>query len=124
MEIGKWKLKYNTNPITIKDVDLAIEFNEDSLKAYDKYYKKFVRIISTLKDVDKKNNKITIGYFDEGDKYTLEIECSINKDEKQTYINKFETGKEITIIGTVDGLDLKTKKTPNKLYVTDCFAEQ
>ena len=121
MELGNWSLKYNIEPITIKDVDMAIEFNDDSEKAYAKYYKKFVRIISTLKKVDKKNRTITIGYFDEGDKYTLEIECDINKDEDQAIIDKFKEGKEITIIGTVKELELN--KT-NKLHISDCFAEQ
>lgn len=121
MELGNWSLKYNVEPITMQDIDMAIEFNDNSEKAYAKYYKKFVRIISTLKKVDKKKRTITIGYFDEGDKYTLEIQCDINKDEDQAIINKFKEGKEITIIGTVDELELN--KT-NKLHISDCFAEQ
>lgn len=121
IELGKWNLKYNANPITVQDIDMAIEFNDNSEKAYGKYYKKFVRIISTLKKVDKKNRTITIGYFDEGDKYTLEIQCDINKDEDQAIINKFKKGKEITIIGTVDEIELN--KT-NKLHISNCFAEQ
>ena len=121
MEIGKWNLKYNDQPITIQDIDLAIEFNNDSVKTYNKYYKKFVRIISTLEKVDKKNHSITIGYNDEGNKYSLDIKCDIVKE--QTDID-FEKGKEITIIGTVDDLTIKTKNKPNTLYVINCFAEQ
>ena len=121
MEIGKWDLKYNTDPITMKDVDLAIEFNDDSVKTYNKYYKKFVRIISTLKKVDKKNHSITIGYQDEGNKYSLDIQCDIVKDQKDL---DFKEGKEITIIGTVEDLTVKTKNKPNTIYVSNCFAEQ
>lgn len=123
-EIGKWSLKYNVNPVTIQDVDMAIEFNDDSAKAYDKYYKKFVRIITTLHKVDKKNNTILVGYDDEGGKYTLDIECAINKDEDQKFINKFKEGKEITIIGTVSDFSAKTNKNATKIYISDCFAEQ
>ena len=123
-EIGKWSLKYNVNPVTVQDVDMAIEFNDDSVKAYDKYYKKFVRIITTLHKVDKKNNTILVGYDDEGGKYTLDIECAINKDEDQKFINKFKEGKEITIIGTVSDFSAKTNKNATKIYISDCFAEQ
>lgn len=123
-EIGKWSLKYNVEPVTLQDVDMAIEFNDDSVKAYDKYYKKFVRIITTLHKVDKKNNTILVGYADEGGKYTLEIECAINKDEDKKIINKFEEGKEITIIGTVSDFSPRTKKNANRIYISDCFAEQ
>lgn len=123
-EIGKWSLKYNVNPVTLQDVDMAIEFNDDSAKAYDKYYKKFVRIITTLHKVDKKNNTILVGYDDEGGKYTLDIECAINKDEDQKFINKFKEGKEITIIGTVSDFSAKTNKNATKIYISDCFAEQ
>ena len=123
-EIGNWSLKYNVNPVTLQDIDMAIEFNDDSAKAYDKYYKKFVRIITTLHKVDKKNNTILVGYDDEGGKYTLDIECAINKDEDQKFINKFKEGKEITIIGTVSDFSAKTNKNATKIYISDCFAEQ
>ena len=113
MELGKWSLKYNTEPITVQDVDMAIEFNDDANKAYTKYYKKFVRIISTLEKVDKKNHSIKIGYQDEGEKYSLDIKCDIVKE--QTELN-FKEGKEITIIGTVSDFDT--------VYITNCFAEQ
>lgn len=121
MELGKWSLKYNTEPITVQDVDMAIEFNDDVDKAYTKYYKKFVRIISTLEKVDKKNHSIKIGYQDEGEKYSLDIKCDIVKE--QTELN-FKEGKEITIIGTVSDFDFKTNKKPNTVYITNCFAEQ
>ena len=42
----------------MKDLDLAIEMSGKEVKTYKKYYKKFVRINSTLKSIDKKNNKI------------------------------------------------------------------
>ena len=123
-EIGKWSLKYNANPITVQDIDMAIEFNDDSAKAYDKYYKKFVRVITTLHKVDKKNRVLTIGYEDEGDKYTIDIVCDLNKDQDQKIINKFESNKEITVIGTVSEIEPRTNKTATKLHLSNCFAEQ
>lgn len=121
-EIGFWNLKYNADPVTIQSIDLAIEFQKDEEKTYRKYYKKFVRIISTLENVDTKNNKITISYVDEGKKYSLDIDCSMAS--KNSNISKLEKGKEITIIGTVTKYDFKTKSKAGKLYISDCFAEQ
>ena len=121
-EIGFWNLKYNADPVTIQSIDLAIEFQKDEEKTYRKYYKKFVRIISTLENVDTRNNKITISYVDEGKKYSLDIDCSMAS--KNSNISKLEKGKEITIIGTVTKYDFKTKSKAGKLYISDCFAEQ
>ena len=121
MEIGKWSLKYNAEPITVKDVDMAIAFNDNTAKTYEEYYKKFVRIISTLEKVDKKNHAITIGYNDEGGKYSLDIKCDIVKEQKDI---DFEEGKEITIIGTMTDFKPKTENTPNTVYISNCFAEQ
>ena len=87
-EIGLWSLKYNTEPITMKDVDIAIEFTGNEVESFEKYYKKFVRIISTLHKVDEKNHKIIMGYQDEDNKYSLDIVCQIVKDQEN--ISSFE----------------------------------
>ena len=122
IEIGSWSLKYNANPITAEAVDMALEFYDNPTTAYQKYQKKFVRVISTLNKVDKKNNIIEIGYKDEGGKYSLDITCNIVKDQKN--ISKFEEGKSITIIGSVSKFELANSKNPNKLTINNCFAEQ
>ncbi len=121
-EIGFWNLKYNAEPITIKDIDLAIELNEKGTETYKKYYKKFMRIVSTLESVDKKNNKIKLSYQDEGEKYSFDIICSMAT--KKEALEKLTEKKEITIIGTITDFDIKTKKEPYKLYISNCFAEQ
>ena len=54
MEIGSWSLEYDIEPITIEDIDLAIRFNKNEVKTYNDLYKKFVRINSTLKKINKK----------------------------------------------------------------------
>ena len=121
-ELGSWSLKYKVEPITFQAVDFAIEFSGNEAKTYEKYYKSFVRIISTLEKVDTKNNKIYIGYLDEGEKYSLEIVCNMVKEQKN--IDKLEVGKETTIIGSIRDFKPATKKQPNTLYINDCFAEQ
>ena len=122
LEIGSWSLKYNIDPITSEAVDMSIEFYDNPTEAYKKYQKKFVRIISTLQKVDKKNHKIEIGYNDDGGKYTLDITCNVVDEQKD--FNKLEEGKEITIIGSVSDFKIADKKNPNRLYINNCFAEQ
>jgi len=122
IEIGTWSLKYDIEPITINDVDLAIKFNNNEAKTYSDLYKKFVRVNSTLKEVNKKANSITIGYEDEDGKYTMDIVCRMANQDGKIY--DFEEGKEITIIGTVYKLNSKTSSSPTTLKIKNCFAEQ
>jgi len=122
IEIGTWDLKYTNNPITIQDIDLAIDLNNDEVKTYKTYYKKFVRIVSTLKKVDKKNKKIILGYTDEDGKYSVDIICNVV--DEQTNLSKLEKDKQITIIGTFKDYKTKTNKTNRKVYIKDCIAEQ
>ena len=122
IEIGTWGMKYNTNPVTLQDIDLAIDLNNDENKTYTNYYKKFVRIITTLKSVDKKNHKLNLGYTDEGGKYSVDIVCNLV--DEQMNIDKFEKDKQITIIGTFKDYKTKTNKTNRKVYIKDCIAEQ
>ena len=122
IEIGTWNLKYNNNPVTIQDIDLAIELNNDEEKTYTSYYKKFVRVITTLKSVDKKNKKLVLGYTDEDGKYSVDIVCNLV--DEQMNIDKFEKDKQITIIDTFKNYKTKTNKTNRKVYIKDCIAEQ
>ena len=122
IEIGTWNLKYNNKPLTIQDVDLAIELNDNEVDTYKTYYKKFVRIVSTLQKVDKKNKKLVLGYIDEDGKYSVDIVCNLV--DEQLNINKFEENKQITIIGTLKDYKSKTKKNNRTIYIKDCIAEQ
>jgi len=120
--IGLWTLKYDTNPTTVQALDLAIEFNDNETETYEKYYKKFVRVISTLEKVNEKNNTITISYVDEGKKYSLDIVCKMAS--KNSGIKDLRVGEEITVIGTVTKYDFESKTKVGKLHISDCFAEQ
>ncbi|MBQ6323541.1 MAG: hypothetical protein IJI22_01775 [Bacilli bacterium] len=121
-ELGRWKLKYNTDAITVKDVDLAIEMRGNELRTYSKYNKKFVRVISTLKEKDPEDNKLVMGFTDEDGKYSLNIVCKMVDDYKT--LENFELDKETTIIGTVDNFKRKNNTQPTTIYIKNCFAEQ
>ncbi|MBQ6135004.1 MAG: hypothetical protein IJI60_01660 [Bacilli bacterium] len=114
-ELGFWNLEYNTSAITIKDIDLAIGM-VDKEEFYQKYHKKFVRIISTLHGVNMNSHQITLGYIDEDGKYSLDIICNMVEDQNDLDI--FEVEKPITIIGTIK------ERRNQTIYVSNCFAEQ
>ena len=122
-ELGTWALKYNIEPVYADAVDLAIEFNNDETKSYKKYYKKFMRVTGTLVNVSKKQNSITISYFDEdGSKYDLDIVCDMETEKEM--LNSLSTDLEVSAIGTMTNYSYKTKKTPATIYLSNCFAEQ
>ena len=122
IEIGLWNMKRNSTPIDISDVDLAIEFTENEGKSFTKYYKKFLRIKSTLVELNEKENTITLRYSDEDGKYTLDTICKLVPE--QTNISSFEKDKEITIIGTVKNYIASTKKKNKQIYIKNCIAQQ
>ena len=118
--IGTWKLQYNSTPIDTSDLDLAIEFQNDYNKTSKKYYKKFVRLSSTVKEVDYKNDRLILEYNDEGNKYTLDIVCNMADKDVVGAFNKEDT---VHVIGTIEKFKVKTKKEPNRVYISNCFAE-
>ena len=121
IEIGLWGMKRNSKPIEISDVDLAIAFTNDEVKAYKKYYKKFMKIKSKVLETKEKENTIVLRYNDEDGKYTLDMICELVPE--QTNIKAFEKDKEITIIGTVKNYKGSTKKENKRLYIKNCIAE-
>lgn len=122
MEIGTYKLKYNTEPIDISALDLSIELNNDKDKAFEKYNKKFIRINGILKEYNTKDNKVTIGYIDEDGKYSVDIICNMASDKRE--LKRLEIFKETTVIGVVTDYDEETDSNPITIYMSNCFAEQ
>ncbi|MBR6949734.1 MAG: hypothetical protein IKH54_06100 [Bacilli bacterium] len=120
-EIGNYKLKYDSEPLDVTDIDLAIEFENNYEKTNKKYYKEFIRFSSTVKKVDSVNNKLILEYLDEDSKYTLTIYCSMA--DKNSYINVFSEGDTANVIGTVKTFKVKDGKKSNRLYLINCFAE-
>ena len=121
-EVGSWKLQYNIEPVYADAIDLAIEFNNDEEKTYNKYNKKFMRISGNLTNVSKKQNTITISYVDEDGKYDLDIICEMETEKEM--LNSLETDKEVSVIGSMVNYKYKTNKRPATMYLTNCFAEQ
>ena len=121
IEIGLWNMKRNSKPIEISDVDLAIEFTNDEVKAYKKYYKKYIKTTSTVLKTSEKDHIIILRYNDEGEKYTLDIICDLIPE--QTNISAFEKDKEITVKGTVKNYVGATKKKNKQIYIKNCIAE-
>ena len=120
-EIGSWNLKYNIEPVDIQDIDLALEFENNYQETNKKYYKKFVRLTSTVKEVNKEENTLVLEYLDEDSKYTLDIVCSMA--EKKSNLEIFNVGDKASVIGTIRTFKIKTAKESNKVYISDCFAE-
>ena len=121
-EIGFLNLKYNIEPIDMKDIDLAIEFTDNEEEAYKTYYKKFIRIESTLEYIDLENNGIIIGYNDEGGKYTFKISCTMASD-KEELVN-INVQEKVYVIGTVTDYQFETSEKPGKLILSNCFASR
>ena len=104
----------------VDSIDLAIEYKTDTLKAYEKYNTKFLRISGTYQSYNKKNKTLTFGYIDPDGSYTLNIVCKMAKDAT---IKEYEKDDSITVIGTAYDFKQKDKKNPNTLYINNCFAE-
>ena len=119
-EVGLWNLKYYTEPLNVTDLDLAIEFEENPEKALSRYYKKFIRISGVVKSVDTKNNKIVLEFSDEGDKYTIDIECYMAEEDND--IETYESGDYVRVIGTVTGFARHSDTIPNTVTMKYCFA--
>lgn len=119
-QIGFWNMKYSIEPTTIDAVDLAIEFRNKPEATSKKYYKKFLRLTGEFQSYDKNKQKLTIAYNDSGNKYTLNIICSLDKDNENT---SFEKDDSVTIIGTLEQFKLKSDDKPNRAYISNCFAE-
>lgn len=121
MELGTYKLKYNTTPIDIKDIDLAIEFLSSPEETSVKYHKKFLRLSSQVKNIKQKDNMLVLEYPDEDKKYTLTVYCQMA--DKNASIDSFDKKEKVRVLGTVDKFALKDKKNSNSLYLNNCFAE-
>ena len=106
----------------MKDIDLAIEFTDNEEDAYKTYYKKFIRIESTLEYIDLENNGIIIGYNDEGGKYTFKISCTMASD-KEELVN-INVQEKVYVIGTVTDYQFETSEKPGKLILSNCFASR
>ena len=121
-EIGFWNMKYSTEPLMIDDLDLAIEFQNNPEPTANKYYKKYLIINSTIKNIDTKKNEISLGYNDLDGKYTLEINCKMAS-RKDSLVN-YKINDKVSIKGTVSSFSIKEATKTNKVILENCFIEQ
>lgn len=117
-ELGTWFMPYNTEPTEISALDLAIEYKDNPEKTYTKFSKKFLRVTGEFKSYNK--NELKFGYTDPDGSYTLDIICKMSKDSEE---KEFTENQKVTIIGSVSDYKQRTDKSPNTLYINDCFAE-
>ena len=120
-EIGLWNMPYYIEAFNVTDYDLAITFEDNPKGSLKNFYKKFLRISSTVKSVDLKRNVMILEYADDGDKYTLDIECKMA--EKENELSNYEKGTKVMIIGTLTGFKSHSESVPNTVIMSDVFSE-
>lgn len=111
--IGSWDINYDTMPVNIDMLDLALNFKNDLSASLDNYMDKYLKVEGEVSSVNKEY--VTLKYRDEGKKYTTLLKCNIlNK------TNKYKTGDKVEVVGTLynyeDGDTLK-------LYMKNCYAK-
>lgn len=120
-QIGFWNLKYSTEPLTIEDIDLAIEFQNKPQETANKYYKKYVMIFSTIKEIDKEDNEVTLEYTDPDGKYTLEIECDMASFRDS--LEKYKVNDQVPMKGTIYKFSVREEDDPNSVSLSNCFID-
>ena len=120
-EVGFWTLKYNNTAKNIEDIDIAIAFQNNPEQTADEYYKEYVSISSTIKELDIKNNKIILEYTDPDGKYTMNIVCEMN--EKMDETTSYKIGDKLSIKGTIYKFTIKEKESSNSIYLMNCFID-
>lgn len=121
-QIGFWNMKYSTEPLVIEDIDLAIEFQNHPEPTANKYYKKYLKILSTIKKIDSENNIIFLEYTDPDGKYTLETNCKMAS-RKDALVN-YKINDKVSVKGTVSSFSIKEATKTNKVALDNCFIEQ
>lgn len=122
-QLGFWNMPYSVTPTKVEDVDMAIEFTKNYEKTIKKYHNQYLQITSTIKEIDKDKNKMTLEYTDtEGGKYTLQFICKMGS--AKDVLNEYAQGDKVAVTATVSEFKLKTKDTENRLYLNDCFIEE
>lgn len=112
--IGNWKIKYNTIPIKITILDLALEFNNDLEKSLDSYMNNYLQVSGKIQKIEK--NEITITYKDEEKKYTTKLICNT-----LNHPNKYHKNDSIKLVGTLYNY---SKEDSLKLHMKNCYIKK
>lgn len=119
--IGFWTMPYNTKPTFISILDLALELGNNPQLSYKKYAKKFLEVEGEVDKVDLKKKQLTLRYVDDGNKYSLDMICTMAENNEEIMV-----GDTITVIGTVTNYSLRNttdKNSANILNMENCFAK-
>ncbi len=122
MQVGTWGLKYNTRPISVTDLDLALEFGKEPKKAIKRYYGKFLRITGVVKAVDKKTNQLLLEYVDDGGKYKIDINCTMAEDKND--LKKYKKGDYVYVLGTLRDFKQANDMIPNTVFIENTFSQK
>ena len=113
MIIGSWDINYDTTPISIGMLDLALDFNNDLSSSLDNYMDKYLKVGGEVVSVNK--NYITLKYKDDGKKYTTTLKCNVLNENK-----KFKTGDNVDVVGTLYNYE---EDDSLKLYMKNCYVK-
>ncbi len=122
IDIGTWGLKYNTRPVSVTDLDLALEFSKNPKQVLSRYYDKFLRVTGVVKTTDKKTSQLLLEFVDDGGKYKLDINCTMA--EKDNDISTYKKGDYVYILGTLKDFKQGNKLVPNTVYIENTFSEK
>lgn len=120
-QIGFWTMKYNTKPTSVSTLDLALELRNDPKNSFEKYQKKFLKVDGKIDKINTKKKELILRYIDEDKKYSLDLVCSMEKNNK-----KLKKGDYIEVIGTIESYTIrnsKEKSSVNTLKMVHCFAK-
>lgn len=120
-QIGFWSMKYNTEPIIVEDIDLAIEFQNKPDETANKFYKQYVKVSSTIKKINTDNNEMTLQYTDPDGKYTLQIKCQMASNKN--ILDKYKKDDKVSVKGTIYKFSIKEEDKLNTSYLSNCIVE-
>lgn len=111
--IGSWDINYDTTPISIGMLDLALNFNNDLGVSLDNYMDKYLKVEGEVVSVNK--NYITLKYKDDGKKYNTTLKCNVLNEA-----NKYKTGEKVEVVGTLYNYE---EDDSLKLYMKNCYVK-
>jgi len=112
--IGNWSLNYDTTPLKITILDLALEFNNDIKSSLDAYMNKYLKVSGKISKIEE--DKITLIYKDDEQKYTTKLTCNILNGSQ-----KYKKNDSVTIVGTLYNYH---KDNTLKLDMKNCYLKK
>ena len=115
-KLGLWNLKYN-KPLYVKTKDITKDLSKDNLQSYKG---KYVKIESTLYEIDPENQSIIAKTKDEDNDIVLQIICPIAED--RSVLNKLKANEKIGLVGYIKKIEKKERNI--EFYIKECLTNQ